>query len=356
MWVSFFPIWLMITERSSSGLGFLSRSAKHEVVASQLRPTYINTIKLLVPFLIASTASNHCTPDIDTSFEVWREVSSTLVETVLLIVVRPTDMAARNIVFFGESGHGKSSVINLILGENKAPISSRAIGCTPQCIPYPHQIQGHDFLLWDTCGLNESPIGRVPDLDALKKLYSLLKGFENGVSLLVFCIRGQRINDTAKHNWQLFRNIICQEEVPTVIAITGLEDEDPMDNWWEENKDMFSKHGIIPFDKHGSGVACITASKGKLKDERYRYQDEYDESRTKVCDLIVQNSLREPWKVDQVMWIKKIVDVSWKTEWCRTEEIRNERVEKGQGFWELLIRLRMSEQDALKVAEELQDM
>ncbi|KAJ2923524.1 hypothetical protein H1R20_g13570, partial [Candolleomyces eurysporus] len=265
------------------------------------------------------------------------------------------NLPPRNIVFFGESGHGKSSVINLILGEDIAPTSTSAAGCTPKCTPYPHQLSGQDLILWDTCGLNEGKHGTVTDINALKTLYSLLKSFEEGVSLLIFCIRGSRINDLAQQNWDLFRNIVCQGKVPTVIAITHLEDEDPMDDWWTQNKAMFFEYGIKPSTEHGSGVACITAYRGRFKNGRYRYQDEYEESKTEIRNLIVQNYLRDPWKVDQIEWFKTIVTTSIKTDWCcRTSKIEHKHLVSARGIYELMIRFGITEPEAAKVAQGLE--
>jgi hypothetical protein len=216
---------------------------------------------------------------------------------------RTTDMATRNIIFFGESGHGKSSVINMILGDDRAPMSSSATGCTFNSTPYPYDLSGHNFVLWDTAGLNKDDQGPVTLTKALSSLYALLKSLEGGVSLLVFCMRAPRITDTAHKNWQLFHEIICQKEVPIAMAVTHLENEEPMDAWWPENENRFRGYGMNPCGEHGSGVACITASKGKLRTGgRHDLQDEYDESQEKIRRLIIANSLETPWKVEPVQW------------------------------------------------------
>jgi predicted GTPase len=265
-------------------------------------------------------------------------------------------MAPRNVVFFGQSGHGKSSVINLILGEDRAPTARAAAGCTAECTGYPHRLDGQEFILWDTCGLNEGQHGTITDFKAVGSLYKLLKTFEDGVSLLVFCFNGGRVNEVAQRNWELFRNIICQKQVPTVMAITNLEDEEDMDGWWTENEAMFLAHGIKPSSDFGSGVACITASRGKkLGDGRYRFQDEYETSQTKIRRLIVQNSRFSPWKVPSVTWFKQIITTSVQTEWCKKpREIEEEHQVSGRGIWELVIRWNMTEEEAAKMAKELE--
>ena len=82
---------------------------------------------------------------------------------------------------------------------------------------------------------------------------------DDGVNLLVYVMRAPRIVATAKANYELFFETFCYGQVPIVIVVTGLEDKDDMDKWWEENKSVFDDYKM-PF----SGSACITATQGKL--------------------------------------------------------------------------------------------
>ncbi|RXW15617.1 hypothetical protein EST38_g10239 [Candolleomyces aberdarensis] len=266
-------------------------------------------------------------------------------------------MAPRNIVFFGESGHGKSSVINMVLGYEKAATSSSAMGCTFKSTAYTHQLSGHDLVLWDTAGLNEGDQGTVTDMKAVTSLYTLLKKLEGGVSLLVFCIRAPRINDAAHKNWQLFQEIICQKRVPIVMAVTHLENEDSMDDWWMENENRFRRYGMNPCSEYGSGVACITASKGKVrKGGRHAFQDEYDESQDKIRQLIVDNHLRTPWSVRPVDWFQTVYSTTVKTNYWgkKVEEITEKEQIPGRGVFELASRWGISLQEAENLARILE--
>jgi tRNA U34 5-carboxymethylaminomethyl modifying GTPase MnmE/TrmE len=264
-------------------------------------------------------------------------------------------MIARNIIFFGESGHGKSSVINMVLGSDHAPTSSSAMGCTFQSNRYPHEVLGHNLVLWDTAGLNEGDQGTVTDTEAVASLYRLLQDLEDGVSLLVFCIRAPRINPAAHKNWILFREIICQKKVPIVMVVTHLENEESMDGWWLQNENSFRKYGMNPCSEHGSGVACITASKGRLRRGRHAFQDEYEESQEKIRQLIVDNHLRIPYRVRAVEWFQTIAFTYTKTGWCwQVEEVTEERQERGRGIYDLASRWNISLDEAEKVARILQ--
>lgn len=63
----------------------------------------------------------------------------------------------RNVVLAGETGVGKSSLINLIANKNIAGVSNDSLGCTSEIQNY-HTVIGRDsFEIWDTPGLDEGP-------------------------------------------------------------------------------------------------------------------------------------------------------------------------------------------------------
>ena len=66
-------------------------------------------------------------------------------------------MAIPNIVIFGETGAGKSSLVNLIASDDiVAPISSRSVGCTFRSMCFSTvNVGGKYFNLHDTAGLDE---------------------------------------------------------------------------------------------------------------------------------------------------------------------------------------------------------
>lgn len=100
-----------------------------------------------------------------------------------------------NVVIFGETGAGKSSVINMIAGEKIAITSSSLSGCTFDSTKYMVAINGIQFRLWDTAGLNETEHGTVATKDAIIRLYRLINelSLNGGVNLLVYCVRAPRI-------------------------------------------------------------------------------------------------------------------------------------------------------------------
>lgn len=158
----------------------------------------------------------------------------------------------RNIVIFGETGTGKSSIINMLADGDVASTSNHPEGCTFESKAYPITIDGVSYTIWDTAGLNEAEAGTVPAGVALHHLQDLVGNLSaGGLSLLVYCIRGSRYRDILKVNYDLFWGIICRGEVPIVLVVTGLENEVPMDGWWDENEKQFTRRDM-KFSGHAS--------------------------------------------------------------------------------------------------------
>ena len=261
-------------------------------------------------------------------------------------------MAIPNVIVFGETGAGKSSLVNLIAGKNVAPTSSRSVGCTFQSTRYTVGVNGMLFNLHDTAGLDEARGGTVSKQDAIVQLYTLLRKLETGVSLLVFCMRGPRITESCVKNWRLFWEIICQRRVPILLAITGLENqENGMDSWWTENEEYFMRYEMYP-----NGVACLTATRGRVASWGGYYFDElYEESQEKIRKAIRAVYLRIPWQVPTAEWFREIIEVSW-TSGKDPEEIRKSREVLGSATEELVRRCEMTAEEANDLARKLNNI
>ncbi|KAJ8581198.1 hypothetical protein M405DRAFT_705153, partial [Rhizopogon salebrosus TDB-379] len=164
----------------------------------------------------------------------------------------------RNIVIFGESGSGKSSVINALAQKQVAATSDSATGCTFRYQKHAVDLSGERFILFDTVGLNEGTAGTVPAAEAEAKLNSLLRDLMNpesdGIGLLVHCVCSRVKVSRALRYYDHFYSVICQKKVPIVIIITGLEYQEPtMDSWWDTKGKEFKRCGML-FEDH----ACVT--------------------------------------------------------------------------------------------------
>jgi predicted GTPase len=162
----------------------------------------------------------------------------------------------RNIVIFGETGSGKSSIINAIAQKQLAKTSNDAHGCTSTAQRHPVEISDQRFVLIDTPGLNLGAADTVPAAKAEKQLKHLLRELMSSrldeISLLVYCMYGTIAPRALNRAYDKFYSEICQKKVPIVVVITGLEKETCMESWWDTNREKFEG---MDFANH----ACVTA-------------------------------------------------------------------------------------------------
>ena len=196
-------------------------------------------------------------------------------------------MATKNIVLFGETGAGKSSVVNLMVGEEKAVTSPDAQRCTMHWEEYSMTFDGHSYKVFDTIGLEYPELGINEYLEAIVNAHNLITKLvsEGGIDLLLFCMRAGRISGTVQKNYRLFYEWLCEKKVPIVLVVTGLEREDRMEDWWTRQSEAFEKYQIVV-----DGHACITAA-NKLSG---REQEMYEDSRLLIRKLVREHTHDRP--------------------------------------------------------------
>ncbi|OAX35955.1 hypothetical protein K503DRAFT_867922 [Rhizopogon vinicolor AM-OR11-026] len=201
-------------------------------------------------------------------------------------------MSAKNIVLFGLTGAGKSSVVNLMAGKDIAKTSPDMLRGTLNWSEYPIAFDGHRYKVFDTVGLEEPQLGIQEYLETILKARDLITTLdsEGGVDLLLFCVRAGRVTATLQSNYRLFYEWLCEKKVPIVLVLTGLEREQNMEDWWDRNKDTFDKYKISV-----EGHACITAANNLDG----RHQHLYQLSRQLVRNLVKEHTYDRPeggWK------------------------------------------------------------
>ncbi|KAF8557947.1 P-loop containing nucleoside triphosphate hydrolase protein [Imleria badia] len=171
------------------------------------------------------------------------------------IVLQTFLMASVNAVLLGETGVGKSAVVNLISGHQVASVSSDASGHTLSSRPFSIPIDGRTFHIWDTPGLDQPEMGAVGYMAAIEEHLTLIQQLseQGGIDLVLFCIRGGPITVNTLRHYRLFYEVLYRSQVPIALVITHLEREPDMEAWWTRNQSSFETHGIKP-----AGHACVT--------------------------------------------------------------------------------------------------
>ncbi|KZP32054.1 hypothetical protein FIBSPDRAFT_925458 [Athelia psychrophila] len=200
-----------------------------------------------------------------------------------------------NVVVFGEAGAGKSSLVNLMAGRDAAQVSSSVNGCTFESTGYDIDIpEGPAVRIWDTAGLEEGAAGTVDTAEAISNIYKLTRNLEDGISLLVYCVRGRITNSTVR-NYKMFKGF-CDGKVPIALVVTALEYERNKDAWWTKNVQRYLRAGV-DVDDH----ACITTLKVS------EWAEDYDSSTAAVCAMLNRAYLRTPWKMERKDWVKRCI-------------------------------------------------
>ena len=177
-------------------------------------------------------------------------------QSLPLQTLPPKDL---HVLLFGETGVGKSSLVNLLAGWKIASISPDSVPCTLDSTEYQFQFGSTTVRLWDTVGLQEPDKGQHGYIGAIEKAVNLVRRLNatGGISLFLFCIRGNRITATMQSNYRLFYEVLGKKEVPIAFVVTNLEREQNMEQWWVQNSKELEKSGMVSAEH-----ACITALEG----------------------------------------------------------------------------------------------
>ncbi|KAG2072302.1 hypothetical protein BDR04DRAFT_419360 [Suillus decipiens] len=195
------------------------------------------------------------------------------------------------IVLFGATGAGKSSLVNLMAGKEVATTSPDMQRCTMQWKDYTIDFDGNSYVVFDTIGVEEPQLGIKEYLESVENAYRLIKELDRrgGIDLLLFCVRADRVTATIQSNYRLFHEFICAKKIPIVLAITHLEREQRMEDWWDRNQATLQNYRI-----QVAGHACITAA-NRLDG---RHKDLYEESRVTIRNLVhkfTANEQKQAW-------------------------------------------------------------
>ncbi|KAF9244992.1 P-loop containing nucleoside triphosphate hydrolase protein [Melanogaster broomeanus] len=154
------------------------------------------------------------------------------------------------VVLFGETGSGKSSIINLLAGSPVAEVAHSVDACTKLPRWYQISIGEKKFRLYDTTGFNQLQSHNVDHISPYEQAHGVLRSFED-VDLILLCARKDGINASLRRIYSLVNNVFvfdgrarialvvthCDgaaedgvQDLACVQCITALQDESPQPN------------------------------------------------------------------------------------------------------------------------------
>jgi hypothetical protein len=146
------------------------------------------------------------------------------------------------------------------MGRDVAEISPDAETCTLQHTSHEVNLGDRRYKLWEVSSIESKGFFRALFVKwRLKKSYKKLYK-DDGVYLLLYCMRGSRAQRALIRDYKLFTDIVGSTAtvaggVPVAAVVTSLEDyPKDMDVWWAKNKDNLESLGMR-FTAH----ACITS-------------------------------------------------------------------------------------------------
>jgi len=209
-----------------------------------------------------------------------------------------------NVVLCGETGVGKSALVNLVVGKHVAETSCDADGCTQDAQHYDISLDGRRIRLHDTAGLNEPTLELAGYLDAVGKAQRMLINLERsgGISLLVFCMRAGRITASGQKVYRLFESVMCERRVPVAIVVTHLESEGRLEDWWARNEKCLEAAGVRAIDH--ACVTCIPTPGSK----------HLESSRRGIRQMLWRAVSPEgqEWTVEKESWLLRVVEGIWR--------------------------------------------
>lgn len=131
-------------------------------------------------------------------------------------------MSMFNVLVVGQTGCGKSSVVNILAGESRAPTSDDLGHCTKHWTEYAILVDGRSFQVFDTIGFLEPGLDTKGYTDAIANTYLAIDVLRKrgGIDLVLYCVRDGEI-EKMKGHYRLLHEVFCEEEVPVALVVTN---------------------------------------------------------------------------------------------------------------------------------------
>lgn len=180
---------------------------------------------------------------------------------------------ALNVMVMGETGVGKSALVNLIAGHEIAKVSPDASLCTAKTTKYPTTVGLAPYILWEVTGFNQP--GTNSDAQIMEK--GLLSAVEQKatVDVVLFCMRGKKMTKETQTIYSLIK-LMFGDYVPIILVVMHLEGEKVMEDWWVRNEQGLKNKGVV-----GEAHVCVTAVR-----DQARYATKSADSRRDVLGVL----------------------------------------------------------------------
>lgn len=132
-------------------------------------------------------------------------------------------MGKGNVLILGESGVGKSTLINAILGDDEAPTGWGTEGTTKRLEIYGDKKEDLSFRLIDSVGFVPSSIQRNSAIRAVEKWskeQAKTNEDDNAINVIWFCVEGTRTKLFPQTIGHLSKAISIWKSVPVIVVIT----------------------------------------------------------------------------------------------------------------------------------------
>ena len=177
-------------------------------------------------------------------------------------------MERGNVLVIGNSGVGKSTLINAVLGEDKAETGWGTKGTTKELAIY--ESEKIPFRIIDTVGFEPSLFSELKAIGAVKKWSknSAKEGHEdNKINVIWFCVEGTSSKLFPKALKDLSRATAMWESVPVVVVITKSYSAPERDQNVEMVNNAFAKQKR--YSKNLRKVIPVVASTYVLNENAY---------------------------------------------------------------------------------------
>lgn len=239
---------------------------------------------------------------------------------------------------------------NMMSGEDM-PVGNTARGTTLDSRTTAEFLLGDEYQceFVDTAGLNESDKGRVSGIEAMSKLFKLVKNSGEGYSLIIHVVRQGTIDRNLKENYDFFVQTVCGKKIPVVLVVTHCENVNPMSKWVRENISEFASEGL---DYSKAVATCFNqdSQNPALEDV---YKPLRLESYESVKEAIIEYSAKTPVRLynnenERLNFIHKL----W-NKFCQVVDRPDWKKVKNITLKTFLMKVGFSENDAVELANEM---